>query len=29
MLDQRRGPTIIDAIPVQPEPERAGTPISG
>jgi cell division septum initiation protein DivIVA len=29
MLDQRRGPTVIDAIPVQPQPERAGTPVSG
>jgi hypothetical protein len=29
MLDQRHGPTVVDAIPVQPQPERAGTPVSG
>ena len=29
MLDQRRGTATVDAIPVQPEPERAGTPVSG
>ncbi|HEY7452788.1 MAG TPA: ATPase [Candidatus Limnocylindria bacterium] len=30
MLDQRRGPTTVEAIPVQPEADRAvGTPVSG
>lgn len=30
MLDQRRGSETVDAVPIQPEPERAaGTPISG
>ncbi|MEK6191710.1 MAG: hypothetical protein AABM41_05205 [Chloroflexota bacterium] len=30
MLDQRRGSGTLDAVPIQPEPERAvGTPISG
>lgn len=29
MLDQRRGPATVDAIPVQPEADRAvGTPVS-
>jgi hypothetical protein len=29
MLDQRRGSTTIEAVPIQPEPDRAiGTPIS-
>ena len=30
MLDQRRGSATVDALPIQPDPERAvGTPISG
>jgi vacuolar-type H+-ATPase subunit H len=30
MLDERRGPTTVDAIPVQPQPETAvGAPRSG
>jgi hypothetical protein len=29
MLDQRRGPTTVEAIPIQPEADRAvGTPVS-
>ncbi len=30
MLDQRSGPTMVEAVPVEPEPDRAiGTPVSG